>query len=213
MYTKDQLKELDKIPKLKYISLKVIQEFYCDYLTNRVYKYILRPHKSKEEFEINIIFFRENLPHLLAIHKIVPQPNTYLYKGANGYNGIVNENITIEKLINIDSQKPIADRILPTIENRLTCFYLIPRLMNECKIVKFSQENVRGNSNIKSDFILYSEELGVKLNLGVIKEQIDKKIYVPETFIVKPLRSRDSNRLTDGQSYMNIIDFSVEDIS
>lgn len=212
MYTKEQLKNLDKIPDIKEISLKLIQEFYCEYLTNRRYIYRLRQHKSKEEFKINIIFFKENLPHLLAIQKIVPHPNTFLYRGECGYNGILNESITIKRLEDIDSQRSKSERMLPSIESRFTCFYLIPKLMEDCKMVKFSKKTVKGNCTINSNFMLYNEKLGVKLHLGVIREQANESLYVPETFIVKSIRARDSQRLTEGQTYMNVIDLKIEPI-
>lgn len=59
---------------------------------------------------------------------------------------------------------------------------------------------------------LYKKELGVKLHLGVIQEK-NKIIYVPETFIVKPLRARDVDRLTQCQQYMNIINRNIEYLS
>ena len=59
---------------------------------------------------------------------------------------------------------------------------------------------------------LFHEELGVKLHLGVIKEQNDKIYYVPETFIVKSIRDRDKDRLTMGQVYDNIIERNIEEI-
>lgn len=209
MYSKEQLKVLDKIPKVQEISLKIIQEFYSEYLTNRIYTYRLRPHKSKEEFEIQVRFFTENLPHLLGIQKVVPSSsNTYLYQGKDGYEGILNGSITIEKLINIDEQRPRSERVFPQIESRITGFYLVPKLMEECEMVKFSALRVRGNCNIKSDFMLYKRELGVKLHLGVIQEK-GKTIYVPETFMVKSERARDVDRLTEGQQYMNIVSRSI----
>lgn len=208
MYTKEQLKNLDKIPKLKDISLKLIQEFYFEYLTDKIYTYKLRAHRSKDEFEIKIRFFTENLPHLLGIQKVA-QINKRLYQGKSGYDRIVNETITIESLKAIDAQRSERDRILPTIENRITCFHLIPKLMTECEMIKFSSKKVKGNCNINSDLVLYKKELGVKLHLGAVNEN-NTTIYIPETFIVKSLRARDVDRLTVGQQYMNIINLNIE---
>ncbi|MGL4344952.1 MAG: hypothetical protein ACRCTE_07135 [Cellulosilyticaceae bacterium] len=66
----------------------------------------------------------------------------------------------------------------------------------------------RGFCQLRSDFILYNERLGVKLHLGVIDEQ-GTEYYVPETFIVSTLRERDKNRLTEGQVFMNVIDIDI----
>lgn len=209
MLTKEQLLDLEVPPKLTDITLKVLQEFYDSELTNRTYTYTLRQHKKKDTVTIKIRFFQENMPHLLAIQKIVPREIKYRFEGRKGYESIRDSNITIEKLEAYDEQKPKADKELPKIEKRLTHFYLIPKLMEECSIVKFCSKNVkRGFCQLRSDFILYNEKLGVKLHLGVIDEQ-GTAYYVPETFIVSSLRERDRNRLTEGQVFMNVIDIDI----
>lgn len=81
--------------------------------------------------------------------------------------------------------------------------------MEECNVVKFSNKKVKqGFCQLRSDFILYNERLGVKLHLGVIEEE-GTDYYVPETFIVSSLRDRDRNRLTEGQVFMNVVDIDI----
>lgn len=88
------------------------------------------------------------------------------------------------------------DKQLKAIESKITCFHLIPRLLENCQIIKFYSERVKGNCTLKSEFILFDEELGVKLYLGVLKSSNNSNIYVSESFIPKGVRDRDRNRLT-----------------
>lgn len=213
MYTKEELKELDIIPKLNNISLKIIQEFFCENLINKSFKYKIKLLETKEEHELDIRFFTENLPHLLGIQKLANYNQKYRYTGKRGYLGIQEEAITIKSLKDLDKglrTKGKSQRVFPQIESRITHFHLIHKLMNECEMVRFDNKKVEDKCVIKSDFILYHEDLGVKLHLGVIKEQHDKTYYVPVTFIVKSLKDRHKDRLTIGQEYATIVERSIE---
>ncbi len=210
MLTKEELLDLEKPPKLENISLKLLQQFYESELTNKLYIYTLRQHKSTEIMQIKIRFFRENMPHLIGIQKVVPPNMKYRFQGALGFVGIKEGKITIEKLKSYDAQRKQNERVMPQIENRLTHLYLLPSLMEECNIVKFSSKTVKqGYCQIRSDFILYNEKVGVKIHLGVIREN-DTEYYVPETFIVSSLRTRDRNRLTEGQIFMNVVGLHID---
>lgn len=206
MLTTEKILETRQIPKLKDITLKQVQEYHDEYLINKIYRYTLRPNKKKETFDIDIRFFKDSLPHLLGIHKVVPSYNKKLYAGQDGYDKIFNEDITIEKLENFDKQRSRSEKQFPKTKNRITHYFLIDYLMDKCKIIKFDASKVNGNCNLKSDFILFNEELGVKLQLGVVKEAGKPNLYVPETFIPKKLSARDKDRLTAAppQTYMNI---------
>lgn len=204
--------KIKKVPKIKDITLKEIQEYHDKNLINKTYRYIVRPHKKKDSIRIDIKFFKENLPHLLGIQKVVPEYIKRSFQGEKGYNGIVDESITLKTLYDFDSQREKKDRKLPLIESRLTHFFLMEDLLLNCKIVKFSADKVDGYCTISSELILYHDELGVRLHLGVVKEQENKSLYVPETFIVRKLRKGyDRYTKSPPQTYMNIIDFEIID--
>jgi len=190
--TKQELIELNRIPDIDECNLKSIQEFHDEILAKNIYGY-----KLNNGFELKIRFYTENLPHLLGIHKVVKNKKLQkFYKGENGYNGIANRDITIEKLKQLDNQLKDKDKQLKSITPKITCFHLIPKLLSSCQIIKFYPERVNGNCTLKSEFILFDEELGIKLQLGVLKSSDNSNIYVPETFIPKGARARDRNRLT-----------------
>ncbi len=199
-----------RVPKLKDLTLKEIQEYHDSVLLGKTYRYTVRQHKKKETFQIDIRFFKENLPHLLGIQKVAPPYSSRAYKGKDGYDGIANETITLDKLYNFDAQRKDRDKKLPFIESRLTHFFLMEELLLNCKIVKFSAENVDGFCEINSEFILYHDDLGVRLHLGVVQEQDDKNLYSPETFIVRKIR-RGHDRYTKcpPQVYMNVVNCEV----
>lgn len=193
------------IKKLKDVSLKELQEFYDLKLLDKTFKYTLRPHKRKESFVIEVKFFRENLPHLLGIQKVAPNNIANAFKGEAGYNGICEGRITLNQLRGFDTQRKKEAKKLPEIESRLTHFYLIEELLTNCKIVKFLNKR----SSLRSDFILYHDELGVRLHLGVLQEQSDKNIYIPETFFVRKVRDKDIYTQTPPNQYMNIIKVEI----
>lgn len=189
------------------MTLKDLQEYYDSILVGKTYIYTLRPNKKKETIEIKIKFFKENLPHLLGIQKVVPSYEKKLYQGKRGYEGILNETITLEKLKGFDKQKAKKDKKIPLIEKKLMYFKLIDKLLLNCKIVKFYPDKITGFTSINSEFILYLDELGVRLHLGAIKNDNSKDIlYYPETFIVTDIKRRGFDRFTKSppQTYMNI---------
>ena len=207
--------ETREIPKIKDITLKQVQEYHDSKLVNKIYRYTLRPHKKKETFDIEIRFFTDSLPHLLGVHKVVPSYSKREFAGKDGYDKILNEELTIDILRNFDKQRSKTDRQFPGIKDRITHYFLIDYLMENCKMVEFDASKVKGNCSLKSNFILFNEELGVKLQLGVVKEDSKSGLYVPETFIPKKLRDRDKDRLTSSppQKYMNIVDIKIIDLN
>lgn len=216
-FTKEQLSNLDIIPKINKIELLTLAEYYLEHLSNKSFKFKIKLKGSKDIFDIDIRFFDESMPHLLGIQKIVENTplsdQRYKYQGINGFNGIIKENITISSLKELDKQlRPKKDkdpRVFPTIETRITHFHLIPQLLDDCSMVKFSPEVVTqyygGNCRLKSDFILYSTKFKMKIQLGAVKEK-GTIYYVPETFIVTPIRDKAVDRLTGRQRFAEIIE-------
>lgn len=206
--TIQELIKLNKIPSIDQCNLKSILKFHDEILAKNIYAY-----KLSNGFELKIRFYTENLPHLLGIHKVVHDKKLQkLYQGKNGYDGIVNGDITIEKLKKLDNQLKKQDKQLKAITTKITCFHLIPKLLSNCQIVKFYSDRVSGNCTLKSEFILFDEEVGIKLHLGVLRSSKNSNIYVPETFIPKGPRDRDKNRLIHTipkQEFKKIIERTV----
>lgn len=100
MITTEELMQSREIPNIKDITLKQVQEYHDLNLINKRYIYTLRPHKKKETFDIEIRFFKDSLPHLLGIHKVVPSYSKREFAGERGYNKIFNEEITMTSIYN-----------------------------------------------------------------------------------------------------------------
>lgn len=197
-----ELLELTDIPKLEDCNLKLIQEFHDEFLGKYLFMY-----KLSNGLELKIRFYTENLPHLLGIQKVVKDKRIKkLYQGKQGYDGITDGKITIDTLKNLDNQLKDEDKQLAAITSKITCFHLISKLLDECSVVKFYNERVKGRCTLRSEFILFHEELGLKLHLGVLKYTDNSTIYVPETFIVKGPRDRDRNRFTEKQEFKSIVE-------
>ena len=70
-FTKEQLSNLDLIPKINKIELLTLAEYYLEHLSNKSFKFKIKLKSSKDIFDIDIRFFDESMPHLLGIQKIV----------------------------------------------------------------------------------------------------------------------------------------------
>lgn len=197
-----ELLELNDIPELKDCNLKLIQEFHDELLGKYLFMY-----KLNNGLELKIRFYTENLPHLIGIQKVIKDKKIKkLYQGKQGYDGIFHGRITIDTLKNLDNQLKDEDKQLASITSKITCFHLIPKLLDECSVVKFYPERAKGRCTLRSEFILFHEELGLKLHLGVLNDTDNSTIYVPETFIVKGPRDRDRNRFTEKQEFKSIVE-------
>lgn len=197
-----ELLDLDYIPNLDQCNLKLLQELHDVVLGKYIFLY-----KLNNGLELKIRFYIENLPHLLGIHKVVKDRKLIkFYKGKHGYDGIADGRITVENLKQLDNQLKDKDKQLAAIASKITCFHLIPKLLDECNIVKFYPERIKGTCTLKSEFILFHEDLGLKLHLGVLKDTDNSTIYVPESFIVKGPKDRDRDRLTNKQEFKSIVE-------
>lgn len=192
------------VVKLNDLTLKQIQEYYVENILGKIFRFTLRPHRSKNELEIEIKFFEDTLPHLLGIQKVVPKYMKASYQGQSGYDKIKDGTITIDTLRRFDDLRKREDKVLPKIESRLTHFFLLEELLLNCNMVKFN--NIEGKSQLRSELILYHDALNVRLHLGVLKEQSDKDLYVAETFFVNKLR-RNQRMYTScpPNQYINVI--------
>jgi len=199
MYTKDELVTLEKIPKLDELSLKIICDFYSNHICNYSYEYELSGNKN-----IKIRFFKENLCHLLGIHKVVPQQTKGFYIGNKGYEKIESDSLTIDDLIKMNEKE------FNKIKLRITAFHYIYKLLRQADMVKFYPERTRKYSRLRSEFIIYDEKNNFKIHLGILKEQNEKDIYVPETYIVISCKDKRKDYYTEGQEYVKIINRNIE---
>jgi hypothetical protein len=192
MLTTDELLNLTRLPKISEITLKLLQEFYDIHICPNIYVFELENKNS-----IKLEFLDVNLCHLMGLQHIVPYKLKKFYGGENGYMGVFNEDITIRKLKDIDERKFSRDK------DKILCFSFIYQLLRNCEIIKFN--NIKGNSKITCEFILYNTHYERRIHLGIEKDEV-RGVYYPRTFIVE----RDNgDRLVINQEKIKILNTKI----
>lgn len=181
MYKYNDLLSLTKPPKINSISLKVLSEFYENYLCQTQFRYILM---NKNEEVIELRFKNENFCHLVGIEKIVKSnvnKNSIVeYKGEKGWDNIKNGIITFEILKSINKSKFKSGK------EKFIFFYLIPKLMESPQIILYDRTKVNPKTEIECKMIFYNTHDNVILHIGI---EIDSKnnYYIPRTFFVEKI--------------------------
>lgn len=198
MLSKDDLLNLKKVVKYNKFTLKDLQEFYIEYVCCSYYYFKLDDGK-----EIVLNFFKENLCHLLAVQKCYPEKMSGHYEGINGYDKIITEEITFDKLISLNKGEFDKNAL------RVQYFPFILRVLQNAKIVKFNPEKI--GSIMKGELIIYDDILGARVHISVIRESEHKNIYSAESFFVRKLSQKDFDLYTNKKDHppQNIIERKI----
>jgi hypothetical protein len=192
MLTTDELLNLNRIPKISEISLKLLQEFYDIYICPNIYVFELEDNNI-----IKLEFLDINLCHLMGFQHIVPYKLNKFYSGENGYMGIFNEEITIKKLRSINEQKFARDK------DKILCFSYLYQLLRKCKIIKFDRS--KNHSKISCEFILHDSQYERRIHLGIEKDE-KRGVYYPRTFFIE---RENGERFIINQESLKIIDRKI----
>jgi hypothetical protein len=192
MLTTDELLNLNRIPKISEISLKLLQEFYDIYICPNIYVFELEDNNI-----IKLEFLDINLCHLMGFQHIVPYKLNKFYSGENGYMGIFNEEITIKKLRSINEQKFARDK------DKILCFSYLYQLLRKCKIIKFDRS--KNHSKISCEFILHDSQYERRIHLGIEKDE-KRGVYYPRTFFIE---RENGERFIINQQSLKIIDRKI----
>ena len=169
------------------LLLKIVKDF-DEHL--KPYEFIIELDNGKI---IEFNFKKENIKHLLGLHKTIFDKfyATIIYKK------IKKRQITLEKLKN--------DKNYSDIETRVLKFSRIKDLLN----LKVGDEIIEFNSSLlkkcklKSDYIIYNEETGETLHLGLAR---GNGKYYPETWFIR--ESKDFDKYIKGQKRVTIKSFN-----
>jgi len=181
------------------INLQEIQRIYKINLCDKKFHYLL-----ENDTEINIVFYEENLCHLLGIQHVFNNDKKYL--GRSGYNKIVDNTLTTKYLKNHN------EKGYNSIKIKLSHFNEIYDLMQNCQIFKFYQERCYPRTQIRADFVFYSDENEYLLQLFAIQER-DSTQYSPTSFIVKTKNDKYFNQYIHSQEYKKIKEFYIETLN
>jgi len=168
------------------LLLKIIKDF-DEHL--KPYEFIIELENGKI---IEFNFKKENIKHLLGLHKTIFNQfyATLIYKK------IKKGHITLEKLKN--------DNNFSDIETRVLKFSRIKDLLNlkpGDKIIEFDN-SLLINCNLKSEYIIYDEDTGETLHLGLAKSNVK---YYPETWFIR--EGKEPNKYIKGQKKIKIKKF------
>lgn len=167
-------------PSINKITLELLRQYYDRYLIPNTYKFLIN--MNDELNEIILKFSEENFCHLLGIESTVkgnvPYRTLGNYKGINGWNNIKDESLTFDLLKGINKKKFNDNK------SKLVFFYLIPRLLENAKVVDFNKELVDGDTRIECDLLFFDELQNAYVHLG-IELDLELGFYVPRTFLIK----------------------------
>lgn len=168
------------------LLLKIIKDF-DEHL--KPYEFIIELENGKI---IEFNFKKEHIKHLLGLHKTIFDKfyATFIYKK------IKKAEITLEKLKN--------DNNFSDIETRVLKFARIKDLLNlkpGDEIIEFDSSLLQ-NCDLKSEYIIYDEETGETLHLGLAKGNIK---YYPETWFIR--ENKEPDKYIKGQKRVKVKSF------
>ena len=168
------------------LLLKIIKDF-DEHL--KPYEFIIELENGKI---IEFNFKKEHIKHLLGLHKTLFDK----FYATLVYKKIKKGQITLEKLK--------KDRSFSDIETRVLKFSRIKDLLNlknGDEIIEF-KSSLLSNCDLKSEFIIYDEETGETLHLGIAKGNLK---YYPETWFIR--ENKDVDKYIKNQKRVKIKSF------
>ncbi|MDT2830279.1 PBECR4 domain-containing protein [Vagococcus carniphilus] len=179
MLTKEEFNTVEENPQITDISLKMLLDFYKEYLVP--YKCIMC---LENGCEIELEFPLERFPHLVGIeqvarHSMGTRRFYEEFKDMNGVEGVENEEITLRSLRQLSKNKFNSNK------DKIVFFFLLS------KIVKISNGDiiVEYNSTQRpyiqdTNYLIYEESHKAIGHLG-LKYSEDSRMYYPNTFLVE----------------------------
>ncbi|MBS5619792.1 PBECR4 domain-containing protein [Eubacterium sp.] len=183
MYKPEELKELQRKPKINDISLIVLKRYYAMYLVPFIYTYnIIKP--SGDKGRIKLKFNKESFCHLLGLETIAKGSVKYKeiseYRGHKGWNNIENGEIDFKHLKNLNKKK------FQSVKAKFVYFYLLPDLIEQPMAVLFDNKRVNPRVKIESEILFYNKYENAVIHLGIDKNE-KEDLYYPRTFFVEKL--------------------------
>lgn len=172
-----------------------LKQLLINYTTNLCDKqFVFTLPKDKK---ITVVFFRESLCHLMGLQHIFNYDTRYL--GGKGYRKIQEESVTVEAL------KKHNKKQYTFIKERLRHFDEIIEVLRYGDMISFIEENVKGGTYIKADFVIFNEKEKYILHLFLRKER-NTDIYTPVSYVVQSENDKNANTFLEGQKRVKIID-------
>lgn len=192
---------------LDQISIKLLAEYYEEYLMKYIYCFEL-----ENGVTIELKFSAKDFCHLIGIQQLSQNKydlnkrknrkkniNPFLYSGNRGFKRSKQGKCEFNHL------KALHKSYYEKFENDMKCnfFHLIHKLLdsNNLKLVDFVELN---DSKIKCDLIFHDEFDQALLHLGIEKEKNDDH-YFPRTFFVRYLSKTNHDKFVEGRELFDIV--------
>lgn len=177
-------------------DLDEILDVYEMQLCNRIFRYQLN-----NKIDIEIVFYVENLCHLLGLQHVYGKNKKYL--GINGYNKIK------DKQLKRNDLKKHNKAEYNRIEIKLDHFDEIFGMLKSGEFIKFYQYRTNPLSFIVADFVIFQDKKEYILHLFLRRENISTNQYSLVSFIVKSANDKSRDQYILGQEYKKITGFEI----
>lgn len=180
------------------IDLQALLNYYDTNLCNRLFRYVI----SNGQI-VDIIFYKEQLCHLLGLQYIYNGDKHYL--GAKGYQKIKSGTVTTNALIAHNKKQ------FNFIKDRLAHFCELSDLLKYGQLIRFYQDRVYPHTQITAEYLISKDNKAYILHLFLRKENFSeqKNLYAPISFIIKSNNDNDKQQFLDNQEFKKIVNREI----
>ncbi|MGG0825163.1 PBECR4 domain-containing protein [Paenibacillus turicensis] len=197
MLDAETLFKLTSKPRIDQISLKLLQQYYEQYL--EPYIFIFRLDNGET---IHLEFHKKHLCHLLGIERIakgsVKSKDLHKYSGIEGFRNIQNGIITKEHLKRLNKGK------FNSAKDKLIFFYLLPSIIDSPQILlDFVARDV--HSLIQAKLLAYVSTEQAYVHLGIDQDHINMRFF-PRTYLIERItQTSDGTKFIKDQSPLKVV--------
>ncbi|MHA7583675.1 PBECR4 domain-containing protein [Paenibacillus vandeheii] len=184
-----ELHALTAKPRIDQINMKLILDYYLTYLFPYRFTYYL-----EDGSILHLDFNKENFCHLVGTESIVKKAIKdravhARYKGIQGFNRIMNGEITFEDL---KKKNPGGFK---SVKSKLVNFHFIPMLLlSSTQVVYYT----RPINSINCALLIFDVYQNAYIHLGI--DKIAEGTYVARTFLIEPITLKNpGTTFIDGQ--------------
>ncbi|UOR14176.1 PBECR4 domain-containing protein [Halobacillus amylolyticus] len=190
------LHKLSEKPNISKISMKLLLEYYEEYLKPYSFTYELEDGQV-----IDLNFEKEHFCHLIGVETVAK--NVYRneavlkrYKGELGYRRIDDGEITFQHLKNLKHRRSGKSKF-KSIKDKLIFFYLIPHALESSEVIL--EYKIIHNA-IKCKMLIYDITHGVCVNIGVDEDEDTPGYHFMRTFLIERItQNNDGLKFVSGQ--------------
>lgn len=197
----DNLYNCTTNPKINEISLDLLRLYYEQYLMPFTYKYNVID-EDENSFDIELRFDKENFCHLLGIETIVKRnvnsKMLWNYKGVKGWNKIRTGKLSFTEL------KEINKSLFKSAKSKFVFFYLIPKIIESPKAIKYDKSKVKGGTSIEGKIIFYDKQQNSYVHIFLEYDE-EKKYHIARSFCIEKITDHNTGtKFIDGQTKITV---------